>query len=162
MKSSKRFWRERTIKTRAKVNPEKAVREVSIIFRFESRKSAKCNSRKTRRLWSMGLYLCKHDWTLTGRLESGLPFGVWARLWNGILTPNSASMHQGVTVEWTSANVLQTARVHWWEPVLLNYQWEQSLVIWAWRRGLAWLRLVLLSFLVTLVVSSLLRSDLQF
>ena len=55
----------------------------------------------------------------TGGLESGLPSGLWTRLWNGILTPNSASMHRGVTVEWTSANVLQTARVHWWEPVLL-------------------------------------------
>ena len=56
----------------------------------------------------------------TGGLESGLPFGLWARLWNGILTPNSASMHRDVSIEWISANVLQTAWVHWWEPVLFH------------------------------------------
>ena len=100
-------------------NPVKAVREGSIIFRFErptSRKSVKCN-RKTRRFWCnhkinigrfrVSISHCKRsvtcvnmDWTLdsgllTGGLKSGLSSGLWTRLLNGILTPNSASMQRG-------------------------------------------------------------------
>ena len=33
-------------------------------------------------------------------------------------------MHRGVSVGWIPANILQTARVHWWEPVLLSYHCE--------------------------------------
>ena len=58
----------------------------------------------------------------TGGLESGLPSGLWTRLWNGILTPNNASMYRAVSVEWIPAHILQTARVHWWEPVLFQFK----------------------------------------
>ena len=71
------------------------------------------------------------DWTLDWR--TWIWITLWTRLWNGILTPNSASMYRGVSVEWIPANILQTARVHWWEPVLLIYDYYCAIMRWVGR-----------------------------
>ena len=92
-------FREHTCKHDSKRKSYEAVRDGSIVLCFErptSRKSAKSN-RKTR---------CFQRSRSSDKLSrSRVCCDVWGRKFQW--------------VEWMSANVLQTAWVHWWVPVLL-------------------------------------------
>ena len=92
------FPRERTVNTRVKGNPVKAVREGSIIFRFESptnRKSAKCN-RKTRR------FLCRRINIGSSRvsIHHGRSVACVNMYWT--LDERTGSWTLGLTLKWNS------------------------------------------------------------